>query len=88
MLAAVFALCLPAQERPRDTYVVTLPAPANMPAGDPVWNRLPGADAPAAVSAARQGLMWKASSATNTVYLLGSIHLASSDMYPLPHFSQ
>ena len=28
--------------------------------------------------------MWKASSATNTVYLLGSIHLASRDIYPLP----
>jgi hypothetical protein len=84
-LAAVFALCLQAQERPRDTYVVTLPAPANAaPGGDPVWNRLPGTDSSATVSALRQGLMWKASSATNTVYLLGSIHLASSDMYPLP----
>ena len=28
--------------------------------------------------------LWKATSKTNTVYLLGSIHVATEDMYPLP----
>ena len=32
----------------------------------------------------RRLLMWKASSPTTTVYLLGSIHLGDKDMYPLP----
>lgn len=31
-----------------------------------------------------KGLFWKATSGSNTVYLLGSIHLGSKDMYPLP----
>lgn len=34
--------------------------------------------------AARRSLMWKATSPTNTVYLLGSIHVGDSSMYPLP----
>jgi len=33
---------------------------------------------------ARRSLMWKATSTTNTVYLLGSIHVGDSSMYPLP----
>lgn len=37
-------------------------------------------DAPAV----KRGMLWKATSATNTVYLLGSIHLGSKAMYPLP----
>src|SRR5690348_4739209 len=32
----------------------------------------------------RHILMWKASSPTTTVYLLGSIHAGTRDMYPLP----
>jgi uncharacterized protein YbaP (TraB family) len=32
----------------------------------------------------RHLLMWKASSPTTTVYLLGSIHVGDKDMYPLP----
>src|SRR5437588_3013521 len=32
----------------------------------------------------RHILMWKASSPTTTVYLLGSIHAGTKDMYPLP----
>jgi len=31
-----------------------------------------------------QGLLWKISSSTGTVYLFGSIHLATAEMYPLP----
>jgi uncharacterized protein YbaP (TraB family) len=38
-------------------------------------------DAPAGV---RKGFFWKATSGGNTVYLLGSIHLGTKDMYPLP----
>lgn len=33
---------------------------------------------------ARHLLMWKATSPTTTVYLLGSIHLGDRDLYPLP----
>jgi uncharacterized protein YbaP (TraB family) len=33
---------------------------------------------------ARRFLMWKATSPTTTVYLVGSIHLGDSSMYPLP----
>jgi hypothetical protein len=43
--------------------------------------RLAAQDAPAAV---KKGLFWKATSGANTIYLLGSIHLGSKDMYPLP----
>lgn len=42
------------------------------------------AAAPATASKPRHILMWKASSPTNTVYLLGSIHVGKKDMYPLP----
>ena len=42
----------------------------------------PAAAAPAAP--AKKALFWKVSSATNTTYLLGSIHLGSKEMYPLP----
>src|SRR5262249_11543718 len=42
------------------------------------------AAAPAAAPKPRHILMWKASSPTNTVYLLGSIHVGKKDMYPLP----
>ncbi len=31
-----------------------------------------------------QGLLWKISSSTGTVWLFGSIHLATEEMYPLP----
>lgn len=32
----------------------------------------------------RRLVMWKASSPTTTVYLLGSVHLGDKDLYPLP----
>lgn len=35
------------------------------------------------LDAGSKGFLWEAKSGTNTVYLLGSIHLASSDIYPL-----
>jgi uncharacterized protein len=41
-------------------------------------------DAPKAPAGAGKCMMWKVSSDTATVYLVGSIHLASQDMYPLP----
>jgi uncharacterized protein YbaP (TraB family) len=40
--------------------------------------------APAPAAGAKKAMFWKASSAGNVVYLLGSIHLGSKDMYPLP----
>jgi uncharacterized protein YbaP (TraB family) len=43
--------------------------------------RMGAQDIPAAV---KKGLFWKATSGANTIYLLGSIHLGSKDMYPLP----
>ncbi len=43
--------------------------------------RLAAQDAPAA---AKKGLIWRAESGGNTVYLVGSIHVGSKDMYPLP----
>src|ERR1700733_12789713 len=33
---------------------------------------------------ARRFLIWKATSPTNTIYLVGSIHVGDSSMYPLP----
>jgi uncharacterized protein YbaP (TraB family) len=39
---------------------------------------------PATSSVKRAGFMWKATSPTTTAYLVGSIHAASEDMYPLP----
>jgi uncharacterized protein YbaP (TraB family) len=37
-----------------------------------------------AQSAAVTALLWEVKSATNTVYLFGSVHLAKADFYPLP----
>jgi uncharacterized protein len=75
-------------ETSQETLVVTLPAPevsAATPENQPAWQPAPDAIA----VGAKRGLMWKASSAHNTVYLLGSIHLAYRDFYPLPeHIEQ
>ena len=35
-----------------------------------------------------RGLFWKASSPTNTIYLLGSVHLGTKEMYPLPDYME
>ena len=43
-----------------------------------------GAQTAPAPRPARKALFWKASSPTNVIYLLGSIHLGSKDLYPLP----
>lgn len=45
---------------------------------------LSGTLAVASPQASKKILMWKAVSGSNVVYLLGSIHLGSPDMYPLP----
>lgn len=42
--------------------------------------RLAAQDSPAA---AKKALLWKATSGNNSLYLLGSIHVGSKDMYPL-----
>ena len=43
--------------------------------------RLAAQDTPAA---AKKALFWKATSGNNSLYLLGSIHVGSKDLYPLP----
>ena len=74
------------QEKSRDNLVVTLPAPPAEAAGQPAWNNATGSNSipGQAPPASSNGLIWKASSPHSTIYLLGSIHVASSDMYPLP----
>jgi uncharacterized protein YbaP (TraB family) len=42
------------------------------------------AQAPASQAAKPQRFFWKVTSPTTEVYLLGSIHVANTDMYPLP----
>jgi uncharacterized protein YbaP (TraB family) len=46
--------------------------------------------AQSALSAPAQvkGLFWKATSGTDTIYLLGSVHLGSKSMYPLPDYME
>jgi uncharacterized protein YbaP (TraB family) len=81
--AVVCALIAPAWAQTpdalHDTLVVTLPAPPPPDGREPVWQ--PAVDA---AVGPRNGLLWKASRARHTIYLLGSIHLATRDMYPLP----
>src|SRR5271157_2480757 len=63
----------------QDTQVVTLPAPPGAAATQPSSHAVP------LVPLARaSGLLWKATSATTTVFLAGSLHFGSEDMYPLP----
>jgi uncharacterized protein YbaP (TraB family) len=68
-----------------DTVVVRLPGTA-APASAPSDSRLPVSSSAAgsSVAARRQGLLWKVTSGANAVYVLGSIHMASEDLYPLP----
>jgi uncharacterized protein YbaP (TraB family) len=63
----------------QDTRVLTLPVPAPGQGTSTVY--VPGQ---ASRATGARGLMWKAASATNTVYLVGSIHFGTPDMYPLP----
>ncbi len=74
------------QERTSDTLVLTLPAPPTDAATQPVWNNATGSGSTPDETRrpSTNGLIWKASSPHSTIYLLGSIHVASSDMYPLP----
>jgi uncharacterized protein len=88
-VALGFATVFPSadgQEKAPDTLVVTLPAPAADAASQPSWNN--ATDANAIPDQTRHpssnGLIWKASSPHSSIYLLGSIHVASPDMYPLP----
>jgi len=39
-----------------------------------------------AVTSKVSGLFWKATSPTTTIYMLGSIHIGSKEMYPLPKY--
>jgi uncharacterized protein YbaP (TraB family) len=75
-----------AQEKTPDTLVVTLPAPPASAAAQPAWNSAAGSNAipDQTLPTSSNGLIWKVSSRRSTIYLLGSIHVGSSDMYPLP----
>jgi len=46
------------------------------------------AKAAVAAKAPVSGLFWKATSPTTTIYLLGSIHIGSKAMYPLPAYME
>ncbi len=71
------------QEKTPDSLVVTLPAPPAGGTSQPAaWNS--NAIVDQARPASSNGLIWKVSSRRSTIYLLGSIHVGSSDMYPLP----
>src|SRR5580765_8798124 len=48
------------------------------------WQAAQAQQTAAAQPKPRRFLMWKAASPTTTVYLVGSIHLGDSSMYPLP----
>ncbi len=78
----------PSRAVAQNTGVVTLPAPPGGAAAGPATVYRPADPTGTAASTARaagpSGLMWKATSASNTVYLVGSIHFGSPDMYPLP----
>jgi len=49
----------------------------------PMAAQAPAAAPPATPAPAKKALFWKASTDGSVVYLLGSIHLGSKDMYPL-----
>jgi uncharacterized protein YbaP (TraB family) len=85
-LAAVLAFASLAavngQDKAPDTLVVTLPTPPPPAPGQAVWDN---SSVPEQIGPSNnKGLIWKVSSAKRSVYLLGSIHMASSDMYPMP----
>jgi uncharacterized protein YbaP (TraB family) len=69
----------------QDTQVVTLPAPPPGATSQPSSHAVAAVSSvPAAAAVPAGGLLWKATSATATVYLAGSLHFGSQDMYPLP----
>jgi hypothetical protein len=74
------------QEKTPDTLIVTLPAPPADAASQPAWSNATDSNSIPADTRrpSSQGLIWKATSPHSTIYLLGSIHVASRDMYPLP----
>jgi uncharacterized protein YbaP (TraB family) len=91
MRRAVLALLLAASAFGQGTSVVALPGSAAPSTGlkEPEWRAAPAPSNRAAAAVAaprglRHGLFWKATSATNTVYLLGSIHVGTEELYPLP----
>jgi uncharacterized protein YbaP (TraB family) len=55
-----------------------------LPAGSAFAQGVPKDAVHAAPAASRRFLMWKVSSPTATVYLVGSIHVATPELYPLP----
>jgi len=74
-----------------DCAGVMLPGPAtpSRPGKETVWRALPATSSASAGAGpiqggVRHGMFWKASSGNNTAYLLGSIHAATPELYPLP----
>lgn len=71
--------------------VASVPVAAATPKPE-VWTQIPNeaegstpaANAGAVGKRARSGLMWEAKSGQNKAYLVGSVHVASAEMYPLP----
>jgi uncharacterized protein YbaP (TraB family) len=69
----------------QDNQVITLPAPPATASPQPSSHVVGSVAAvPSARSAGVRGLLWKATSGANTVYLAGSLHFGAEDMYPLP----
>ncbi len=75
----ILALALTAGQ---DQGVVTLPVPPGATPSD--TTRVQWRLSAEASAAGRSGLMWKTVSDTTTVYLVGSVHFGTEDMYPLP----
>ncbi len=90
-LLALAASCatLAAADETSNTASITLPgSPVGSVRAAENWRAVtepefPGPSAGSPTSAP-SGLMWKATLAKNTVYLVGSLHAASPDLYPLP----
>ncbi len=78
-----FALAFGLLSAQDDTRVVTLPAPPGATAGQTAVHAVTNAQQ-GSVAARSRGFLWKATSGSTTVYLAGSIHFGSPDMYPLP----
>ena len=73
------------------TASFTLPGGASTPGaqGGESWTAVTAPSLPSSLAGGSPiskptGLMWKATLAKNTVYLLGSLHAASPELYPLP----
>ena len=65
-------------------YITTVLILASLVAWPVLPARVRADDAPKAATSTGKCMMWKVSSGAATVYLVGSMHLATPEMYPLP----